>query len=56
MTRHPSTSKAARPALQRACEEFETSFIKQLLHAAKIGGKDAATVIGDKSESNETAV
>ena len=40
-SRSAAAPKPTEPALRRACEEFETSFIKQLLHDAKIGGKDA---------------
>lgn len=36
-----AAAKAAGPALQRACEEFETAFIKEMLRAAKIGGNEA---------------
>lgn len=35
----PAGAKPADPALHRACEEFEAAFIKQLLTAAKVGGK-----------------
>jgi hypothetical protein len=35
----PAEAKPTDPALHRACEEFETAFIKQLLTAAKVGGK-----------------
>jgi len=34
------TKKPGDPALHRACEEFEASFVKQLLQAAKVGGKN----------------
>ena len=35
----PAGPKPVDPALKRACGEFEASFLRQLLQAAKIGGE-----------------
>lgn len=40
------TRKAPPSALDKAAEELETSFIRQLLQSAKIGGKDAENGYG----------
>ena len=36
----PAAPKPVDPALKRVCDQFEASFVKQLLEAAKIGGED----------------